>query len=112
MNIQIFGTSKNFDVKKAQRYFSERRIKVQYIDISEKPLSRGEWNSVRAAVGIEALIDERGRDSELIALLRYLTDDAREEKIFENQHLLRLPIVRNGKAATVGYAPKIWKTWE
>ena len=112
MNIQIFGTSKCFDTKKAQRYFSERKIKVQFIDLKEKPMSRGEFNSVKAAVGgYEKLIDENCKDQDLLMLYKYLTKDAKEEKILENQVLLKTPIVRNGKQATVGYAPEIWKTW-
>ena len=113
MNIQIFGTSKNFDTKKAQRYFSERKIRVQYIDLQERPMSRGEWNSVKAAVGgMDKLLDENAKDKELLTLLCYLSEDAREEKLLENQKLLRTPIVRNGRQATVGYAPDTWKTWE
>lgn len=113
MNIQIFGTSKCFDTKKAQRYFSERKIKVQYINLREKPMSRGEFNSVKSAVGgWESLIDDDCRDKELLTLVKYLTPDAREEKVFENQILLKTPIVRNGRLATVGYAPEVWKTWE
>jgi len=112
MNIQIFGISKCFDTKKAQRYFSERKIKVQFIDLKEKPMSRGEFNSVKAAVGgYEKLVDENCKDQDLLTLYKYLTKDAKEEKIFENQVLLKTPIVRNGKQATVGYAPEVWKTW-
>ena len=112
MNIQIFGTSKSFDTKKAQRYFSERGIRVQYIDLKEKSMSRGEFNSVKLAVGgYEKLIDESCKDKELLTLLRYLTEDAAEEKIFENQALIKVPVVRNGRQATVGYTPEIWKTW-
>ncbi|HNX15341.1 MAG TPA: arsenate reductase family protein [Oscillospiraceae bacterium] len=112
MNIQIFGISKCFDTKKAQRYFSERKIKVQFIDLKEKPMSRGEFNSVKAAVGgYEKLVDENCKDQDLLALYKYLTKEAKEEKILENQVLLKTPIVRNGKQATVGYAPEVWKTW-
>lgn len=113
MNIQIFGISKNFDVKKAQRYFSERKIKVQYVDLKEKTMSRGEFNSVKSAVGgYEKIVDENCKDKDLLALYKYLTDDAKEDKLFENQVLLKTPIVRNGRQATVGYVPEIWKTWE
>lgn len=113
MNIQIFGTSKGFDVKKAQRWFSERQIKTQYIDISEKPMSRGEFNNVRAAVGgCDKLLDSDCKNKELLSLYGYLTDSAKEEKMFENQILIKLPVVRNGKQATVGYAPDTWKTWK
>jgi len=113
MNIQIFGTSKCFDTKKAQRYFSERKIKAQYINIKEKPMSRGEFNSVKAAVGgLDALIDDKCRDKNLLALVRYLTEEAKDEKVLENQILLKTPIVRNGKQAAIGYRPDVWKTWE
>ena len=113
MNIQIFGTSKCFDTKKAQRYFSERKIKVQYIDLKERPMSKGEFNSVKAAVGgYERLVDANCRDKELLSLFRFLTEDAKEEKLLENQALIKTPVVRNGRQATVGYAPEVWKTWE
>ena len=95
MNIQIFGSSKSFDTKKAQRYFSERKIKVQYIDLKEKPMSRGEFNSVKAAVGgYEKLLDESCKDQDLLALVKYLRSDAREDKVFENQTLLKTPTLR------------------
>ena len=112
MNIQIFGTSKCFDTKKAQRYFKERGIKAQYIDLREKPMSRGEFGSVKSAVGgIEKLLDPSCKDKNLLALVTYLTPDAREDKIFENQVLIKTPVVRNGRLATVGYAPEVWKAW-
>lgn len=113
MNIQIFGTPKCFDTKKAQRYFKERGIKAQIINLREKPLSRGEFNSVKAAVGgYEKLLDANCKDKKLLALYTYLTDEAKEEKLFENQSLIKTPVVRNGRAATIGYLPEIWKTWE
>lgn len=110
MNIQIFGKSKCFDTKKAQRYFKERRIKVQDIDMVKYGMSRGEFNSVKQAVGLDAMIDEKAKDNEI---LRYLAYDAdREEKLFENQQWIKTPIVRNGRKATVGFCPDVWKTWE
>lgn len=113
MNIQIFGTLKSNDTKKAQRWFSERKIKFQFIDLRQKAMSRGEFNSVKVAVGgFEKLLDENCNDKDLLALVRYLTDDAKEEKIFENQILFKTPIVRNGKQATVSYVPDVWKSWE
>lgn len=113
MNIQIFGTKKSNDSKKAERYFKERRIKYQFVDMKEKGLSRGEFQSVCKAVGgYENLIDQNCRDKDLLALVTYLVEEARADKIFENQELIRLPIVRNGKNATVGYQPDIWKNWE
>ena len=96
MNIQIFGTSKCFDTKKAQRYFKERGIKFQMIDLKEKEMSRGEFENVaRALGGWEQLVNPAAKD-----------------ELLENQQLFKTPIVRNGKKATVGYQPEIWKTWE
>ena len=113
MNIQIFGTKKSADTRKAERWFKERRIRFQSIDMKEKGLSRGEFDSVmKAAGGLDALLDENAKDKDTLALLRYLTDDAKLDKLFENQQLIRLPIVRNGRQATVGYHPEIWETWE
>lgn len=113
MNIQIFGTKKSFDTKKAERYFKERGIKYQYIDMSEKGMSRGEFNSIKQAVGgTDNMIDENSRDKDLLALLQYLSETDKEEKIYENQHVIRTPVVRNGKSATIGFQPDIWKEWK
>ena len=110
MNIQIFGTSKSFDTKKAERYFKERKIKYQYIDMKRYGISRGELQSVKNAVGLEKLIDYSREDS---IILKYLSgDEDRFQKLFENQDWISLPIVRNGKSATVGYAPDEWKNWK
>lgn len=113
MNIQIFGSGKCFDTKKAERYFKERRVKYQMIDMKTKGMSRGEFQSILKAVGgLEKLIDEKSKDQDLLVLLRYLTDDDKLEKVFENQHVIKTPVVRNGKAATVGFVPEVWKNWE
>lgn len=113
MNIQIFGKSKCFDTKKAERYFKERRIKYQFIDILRYGLSGKEFDSVlRGVGGIDNLIDWNGK-SEQITLLKYMDDTAaKEDKVFDDPSLMRTPIVRNGKQATVGYCPEIWSTWE
>lgn len=110
MNIQIFGKSKCFDTKKAERYFKERRVKFQSIDILRFGMSRGELTSVKNAVGLDAMIDEKAPGAEVLAYLAY--DEDKFEKLFEDPRLIRTPIVRNGKQATVGYAPEVWKTWE
>lgn len=113
MNIQIFGTRKCFDTKKAERYFKERKIKYQFIDIKEKGFSKGEFNSVKQAVGgLEQLIDSNCKDKDLLALIKYLAAEDREEKVLENQKVIRTPVVRNGKQATVGYQPEVWKNWK
>ena len=113
MNIQIFGTKKCFDTKKAERFFKERNVKFQYIDLKEKGLSKGELTSVMQAVGgLDALLDPNCKDKQLAVLIQYLGADQKLEKVLENQQALRTPIVRNGRQATVGYAPEVWKTWE
>ena len=113
MNIHIFGTKKCFDTKKAERYFKERGVKYQFIDMKEKGMSRGEFNSVKQAVGgTDALIDEKCKDQDLLALLKYLSDEDKEEKILENPKVIKTPVVRNGKKATLGYCPDVWKEWD
>ena len=110
MNIQIFGSSKCFDTKKAERWFKERRIKFQSIDLVKYGISPGELKSVMNAVGLEALIDQKHPDA---ALLNYLAYDAdKAEKLLDNPKLIKTPIVRNGKQATVGYCPEVWENWK
>ena len=113
VNIQIFGTKKCFDTKKAQRYFKERGVKFQFIDLNEKGMSKGEFNSVKQAVGgLDKMLDEKCKDQDTLALVKYLVDSDKEEKVLDNQQILKTPIVRNGKQATVGDCPDIWKTWK
>ena len=112
MNIQIFGKSKCFDTKKAERYFKERKIKYQFVDLLRFGLSGKEFDSVlRGIGGIDNLIDWNGK-SESITLMKYMDDRAaKEDKVFDPS-LMKTPIVRNGKQVTVGYCPEIWSTWE
>ena len=112
MNIQIFGKSKCFDTKKAERWFKERRIKYQSVDLLHYGMSGGEFDSVlRAVGGIDRLIDWEQKAPE-IDLMRYMDDKtAKEDKVFDNPKLMKTPVVRNGKQATVGYCPEIWETW-
>lgn len=113
MNIQIFGTKKDFETKKAERYFKERGIRYQFIDMKEKGLSKGEFLSVLQAVGgYEKLIDPKCKDRDLLALITYLAEEDRTDKIFENHRIIKTPIVRNQRQATVGCQPEVWKTWK
>ncbi len=113
MNIQIFGSKKSFDSKKAERYFKERGVKYQFIDMKEKGMSKGEFNSVCQSVGgYEKLIDPDCKDKDLLALITYIAPEDKVEKILENQKVIKTPIVRNGKKATVGYQPEVWKGWQ
>ena len=110
MNIQIFGKSKCFETKKAERYFKERGIKFQRIDLFGVGMSRGEFNSVKTAIGLAAMINSEAPGAEILAYLAYDAD--REEKLIENPAFIKTPIVRNGKKTTVGYCPDEWKDWE
>ncbi len=113
MNIQIFGTKKSADTRKAERYFKERGIKVQFVDLKEKGISKGELASVlRAAGPLENLLDPKTKDQEGLWLIRYMAEEDREAALLEHPQVLMQPIVRNGKAATAGYQPDIWKTWD
>ena len=113
MNIQIFGKNKCFDTKKAERYFKERRIKYQMVDLIRYGLSAKEFDAVlRGVGGVDKLIDWDSK-SDQITLMRYMDDPvAKEDKVFDNPALMRTPIVRNGKFVTIGYCPDIWATWE
>jgi arsenate reductase-like glutaredoxin family protein len=113
MNIQIFGSQKSQDSRKAERYFKERRIKYQLIDMKKYGMSGGEFDSIlRAVGGVDNLVDWEGKSPDL-DVLRYLADPLdKEDKVFDNQSLIKLPVVRNGKQATVGYCPEVWSSWE
>ena len=111
MNIQIFGRSKCFDTKKAERYFKERRIPYQRVELDKYGIRRRELESVIAAVGgIDTVIDEKAKEAVLIRYLAHSEDKL--EKLLESPQALRTPIVRNGKKVTVGYCPEIWTQWE
>ena len=113
MNIQIFGTKKCNDTKKAQRFFKERGIKFQFVDMNEKGLSKGELNSVaQANGGIDNMNNLDAKDKDTLALIQYIAEEDKVEKILENQQILKTPVVRNGKQSTLGYHPDVWKKWE
>lgn len=113
MNIQIFGTKKCNDTKKAERYFKERGIKYQFIDMKEKGMSKGEFTAVsQANGGIENMLDPNAKDKDALALIKYIAEEDKVAKILENQQVLKTPIVRNGKQSTIGYQPEVWKKWE
>jgi len=112
MNIQIFGKAKCFETKKAERYFKERRIKYQFIDIAKFGLSKGEYQSVKNATGGMAnLIDENSKEYESLFIQHLANQADVEERLLENPGMFKTPIVRNGKKATIGYQPDIWGEW-
>ena len=113
MNIQIFGTKKCNDTKKAERFFKERGIKYQFVDMKEKGMSKGEFNSVaQANGGLENMINWDGKDKDLLALIKYIADEDKLQKVMENPSVIKTPVVRNGKLSTLGYQPEIWKKWQ
>ena len=112
MNIQIFGTKKSSDARKAERWFKERRIKFQYIDLLDKGISKGELRNVaQACGGLDALIDPAAQDQDALARARYAAPAQKEDVLLENPQILRQPIVRDGKKAAVGYAPEVYEAW-
>ena len=113
MNIQIFGTKKCNDTKKAERFFKERGIKYQFIDMKEKGMSKGEFTSVaQANGGLENMVNWEGKDQDTLALIRYIAEEEDKlAKVLENPSVIRTPIVRNGKQSTIGYQPEVWKGW-
>ena len=112
VNIQIFGTRKCNDTKKAQRFFKERGIKFQFVDMTDKGMSKGELKSVaQANGGIDNMVNPDAKDKDTLALIRYIADEDKMDKLLENQQIIKTPIVRNGKQSTLGYQPDIWKKW-
>ena len=113
MNIQIFGKNKCFDTQRAERWFKERKIPYQRIDLLKFGMSKGEFASVKkAAGGLEGLIDPKSKDYERSFIAYLASEQAKEEKLMEYPSLFRTPVVRNGKQATVGYCPDVWESWK
>ena len=111
MNIQIFGKKKCFDTQKAERFFKERRIKFQSIDMVSKGMSKGELDSVIRAVGLRNLIDSESPLYKEKNVDRMTTPALITEILLENPKLIKTPIVRNGQKATVGFVPDVWEGW-
>lgn len=111
MNIQIYGSKSCFDTKKAERYFKERRIPFQSIDLPRYGLSPKEFELVKQKVGLDAMINKKAKGY-ADSFIEYLADDtAKEEKLMDNPKLISTPIVRNGRDITIGFCPDIWKDW-
>jgi arsenate reductase-like glutaredoxin family protein len=109
MALQVFGTKKCPETRKAERFFKERGVTFQAIDLAEKGMSAGELRSVASALGLEALVDKGGRRYLDRGLAHMLVD--LEEVILADPLLLKTPIVRDGKRATVGFRPEVWAEW-
>lgn len=112
MNIQIFGIKNCNDTRKALRFFKERNIKFQFINLIEKEISKRELRSISQSVGgLSFVVDKKSTDKDLLLLLEYMPDSQQEAKILDNQRIIKTPIVRNGKNSTIGYMPETWKEW-
>lgn len=113
MNIQIFGIKKCADTRKAERFFKERGIKYQFVDMKEKGMSKGEFLSVaQVNGGMDQMINWEGKDKDTLALLKYIAEEDKLEKILANPQVIKTPVVRNGKKSTLGYQPDVWKGWD
>ena len=113
MNIQIFGTKKCNDTKKAERYFKERGIKYQFVDMKEKGMSKGEFTSVAEKNGgVDNMLNPDAKDKVVLALIKNIADEDKFTTILENQQVIKTPIVRNGRQSTLGYKPEVRKAWE
>ena len=110
MTIQIFGTKKCKDTQKAIRFFKERRVQTQFIDLKEKEISQGELNSIKRYFSLDDIIDTDGREYEALNL-KYIKHNI-EEKLLEYPLLFNTPIVRSQNGVTVGHCPDIWKQWQ
>ena len=109
--IQIFGTKKCFDTKKAERFSKERKVKYQLIDLKEKEMSKGEFTSVVKTIGVNNLIKEKAKDYKKLNFDKIRSAEVKEDLLFKNQSVIKTPIVRNGKAAAVGVNEEKWKEW-
>ena len=111
MNIQIFGTKKCQDTRKAERYFKERKISYQFIDLTIKGLSKGELHSVERFINLKNLIDTQSKVYQK-RNLQFIVHNI-ENILLEHPSLFKTPIVRNGTVgATIGYCPELWKEWQ
>jgi arsenate reductase-like glutaredoxin family protein len=112
MNIQIFGKQKCSDTKKAERFFKERKINFQFIEIDKYGISKGEYLSIKNTVGsIEDLIDKNSKEYESQYIGHLSSQDDVEERLLANPGMFITPIVRDGKKATVGYQHNVWAGW-
>ena len=112
MNIQIYCGKKNFDTQKAERFFKERRIPYQLMDLKKHPLGEREIKGMLAAIGAEKLLDRENPKVKEHPACYYNQADMLIAAIQEAPWLLRTPVVRCGSRMTVGYQPDTWKNWE
>ena len=112
MDVQVFGTKKSADTRKALRFFAERRMRTHFVDLQERAASRGELTRFAQKFGIPALVDESSRRYGELGLRTARYGDERWMEILVDEPLLlKMPLVRNGNALTIGSAEDTWKSW-
>ncbi|MGQ0765310.1 MAG: arsenate reductase family protein [Gemmatimonadota bacterium] len=112
MEVQIFGTRKDAETRKALRYFAERRIRTHFVDLVEKAASRGELGRFAQKFGVQALVDREGKEFRELGLGTALYSEERWlERLVANPGLLKTPLVRCGKLLTIGVDEAIWNSW-
>jgi arsenate reductase (glutaredoxin) len=112
MQVQIFGTKKCPETRKAQRFFSERRIQIHFVDLKEKAASRGELLRFVQKFGVEALLDRDGRRFQDLGLATARYGEERwVERLVEDPALLRTPLVRMQQRLAIGWEEPQWREW-
>lgn len=112
MDVQIFGTKKSADTRKAQRWFAERRIRVHFVDLAQRAASRGELQRFAQKCGVQALLDRDGKRFRELGLgAAHYSDERWLDKLVDEPFLLRMPLVRSGNRLTIGFAPDTWQDW-
>lgn len=112
MEVQVFGTKKSAETRKALRFFAERRVRTHFVDLAERAASRGELIRFAQKFGVQALVDESSRRYGELGLRTARYGDERWLAILVDEPLLlRIPLVRQGKALTLGAAEDTWKNW-
>lgn len=109
MNIQIIGTKKCRETQKAERFFKERRIPYHFRDLSDKGLAKGELENISRVIPLDELINKESKRFKDRGM-QFMVFDI-EKELLEDSLLIKTPVVRNGKLATVGYNPDVWSTW-
>jgi arsenate reductase (glutaredoxin) len=112
MEVQIFGTAKCADTRKAQRFWKERRAKIHFVDLRQRAASPGELRRFQQRFGVEALLDREARQFRDRGLhVAHLSDERIFDLLVDDPALLRTPLVRSGNRISIGLAEDEWKRW-
>jgi len=112
MEVEVFGTKKSAETRKALRFFGERRVKTHFVDLSQRPASIGELTRFAQKFGVSALVDRASPRFAALGLgTSHLSDTGWLEKLVEEPLLLRQPLVRSGSHIGIGCDETLWKEW-